>query len=98
MCTQQQQGEIDLQPEYQRDFEWEQPACSRFIETILLGLPFQEVWLRQVSPKLQEVVDGQQRLTTIEAFKEGRLPNHRAFKLQVIQLAEAFTQNTLTGT
>ena len=90
MCTQEQKGYIDLQPEYQRDFEWEQPACSRFIETILLGLPFQEVWLREVKPQphltaTREVVDGQQRLTTIKAFKDGRFPNHRPFKLQVIQ-------------
>jgi len=85
LCTQEQKGYIDLQPEYQRDFEWELPACSKFIETILLRLPFQEVWLHQVSPGHQEVVDGQQRLTTIKAFKEGKLPNHQRFKLQVMQ-------------
>jgi len=85
LCTQDQRGVIDLQPEYQRDFEWELPACSKFVETILLRLPFQEVWLHQVSPGSHEVVDGQQRLTTIKAFKEGKLPNHQRFKLQVIQ-------------
>lgn len=87
LCTQEQKGLIDLQPEYQRDFEWELPACSKFIETILLRLPFQEVWLHQISPGHQEVVDGQQRLTTIKAFREGKLPNHQKFKLQVLQFS-----------
>ena len=87
LCTQEPKGLIDLQPEYQRDFEWELPACSKFIETILLRLPFQEVWLQQISPGHQEVVDGQQRLTTIKAFREGKLPNHQNFKLQVLQFS-----------
>ena len=85
LCIQEQRRYIDLQPEYQRDFERELPACSKFVEIVLLGLPFQEVWLHQVSPERQEVVDGQQRLTTIKAFREGKLPNHQRFKLQVMQ-------------
>lgn len=78
-----QNGRIDLQPEYQRDFEWQQPACSKFIETVLLQVPFQEVWLHEQPDRTRNVVDGQQRLTTLRAFKDTRLPNGQVFKLQV---------------
>ena len=83
LYTQVQNGRIDLQPEYQRDFEWQQPACSKIIETVLLQVPFQEVWLHEQPNFKRNVVDGQQRLTTLRAFRETRLPNGQTFKLQV---------------
>ncbi|WP_204102128.1 MULTISPECIES: DUF262 domain-containing protein [Spirulina sp. CCY15215] len=56
-------------PAYQRDFTWEEKRRSRFIESILMGLPipFLFFWENPATGKL-EIVDGVQRLKTIEEF------------------------------
>ena len=85
LVIQERNGSIILQPEYQRDFIWKESTCSKFIETVLLGLPFQEVWLHDQPAGHKEVIDGQQRLTTIKVFVDGRLPSGQKFKLEVNQ-------------
>jgi hypothetical protein len=56
-------------PSYQREFTWEPERKSRFIESILMGLPipFLFFWESPETGKL-EIVDGSQRLRTIEEF------------------------------
>jgi uncharacterized protein with ParB-like and HNH nuclease domain len=56
-------------PDYQRDDTWEDERKSRFIESLLMGLsiPFLFFWERPQTGKL-EIVDGSQRLRTIEQF------------------------------
>ncbi|MDQ1556947.1 MAG: hypothetical protein QOD32_7 [Pyrinomonadaceae bacterium] len=68
------EGRIDLFPKFQRDLVWNDNHKSRFIETILLGLPFPEIFLTRnlensnFSPSEFAVVDGQQRLATIHQY------------------------------
>ena len=66
-------GEFEVPP-YQREFTWEPARKSRFIESILMGLPipFLFFWECPNSGKL-EIVDGSQRLRTIEEFLHGDL-------------------------
>jgi len=61
-------------PDYQRDDTWEDTRKSRFIESLLMGLPipFLFFWEVPESGKL-EIVDGSQRLRTIQQFVEGTL-------------------------
>jgi hypothetical protein len=61
-------------PSYQRRFTWEPERRSRFIESVLMGLPipFLFFWEDPETGKL-EVVDGSQRLRTIEEFLLGDL-------------------------
>jgi hypothetical protein len=56
-------------PAYQRAFTWEDERKTRFIESLLMGLPipFLFFWESPNTGKL-EVVDGSQRLRTIEQF------------------------------
>jgi hypothetical protein len=56
-------------PEYQREDTWEPPRKSRFVESILMGLPvpFLFFWESPETGKL-EIVDGCQRLRTIQQF------------------------------
>jgi uncharacterized protein with ParB-like and HNH nuclease domain len=58
-----------LVPEYQREFTWEEDRKSKFIESILIGLPIPFVffWEDPDTGKL-EIVDGSQRLRTIKDF------------------------------
>ncbi len=61
-------------PEYQREFTWDEPRKSKFIESILLGLPipFLFFWLNDNTGKL-EIVDGSQRLRTLEEYLSNNL-------------------------
>lgn len=59
-------------PSYQRAFTWEEDRRSRFIESLILGLPipFLFFWERPDDGKL-EIVDGSQRLRSITEFIVG---------------------------
>ena len=74
-------------PEFQRNFVWTWPQASKFIESILLGLPIPSVFLfREEDTQKLLIVDGLQRLTTLHAFKKGLLPhNNRVFKLKDVK-------------
>src|SRR5580704_13872 len=56
-------------PPYQREDTWEPARKSRFIESLLMGLPipFLFFWENPATGKL-EIVDGSQRLRTIQQF------------------------------
>lgn len=59
-------------PSFQRGFVWNLKQSSRFIESLLLGLPVPGIFLSK-DPDTQQllVVDGQQRLRTLQFFYEG---------------------------
>ena len=64
-------------PPFQRDYVWNQAEASRLIESLLLGLPVPGVFLakEQTSNKLY-VIDGQQRLKSIQFFLNGFFNPH----------------------
>lgn len=64
------QGDIYI-PEFQRGFVWSKPQASRFIESLLLGLPVPGIFLaKEAETERLMVVDGQQRLKTLQYFYE----------------------------
>jgi hypothetical protein len=68
-------GNIDLQPDFQRDLVWNLSKKQSLIDTILREWQFPPVFL--VVPKdgeFLEVLDGQQRLNAIYEFMEDRFP------------------------
>lgn len=71
--------ELLTRPYYQRRLVWTTGDKEKFIDTILKGLPFPEVYLCQGELDTENlktvyyVVDGQQRLTTIKNYIEGNL-------------------------
>jgi len=59
-------------PGFQRGFVWSGPEKSRFIESLILGLPVPNIFLAQDSKtKSLNIVDGQQRLRTLWDYLEG---------------------------
>lgn len=62
-------------PDYQRDFVWSLERQSKFIESILIGLPIPSLFTADVTEKdaRMEMVDGSQRLRTLAAFHSGDL-------------------------
>ena len=61
-------------PDYQREFTWEISRKCRFIESLLMGLPipFVFLWMNDKTGQL-EIVDGSQRLRTLEEYINDRL-------------------------
>ena len=63
-----QQGDIEIHPEFQRFFRWSDYQKTKFIESILLGIPIPPVFVFQRKDGIWDVVDGLQRLLTIYQF------------------------------
>lgn len=61
--------EIDLSPDFQRGFVWNDiTRKSRLIESLLLRIPLPVFYFAQDEEGLFQVVDGVQRLTVIQSF------------------------------
>ena len=58
-------GELLLRPEFQRLFRWSIEQKSRFIESLLLGIPIPSIFVSQTKEGKWEVIDGLQRLSTL---------------------------------
>jgi uncharacterized protein DUF262 len=63
-------GEIKIDPDFQRLFRWEITRKTRFIESILLGLPLPPIFVYQSKDSKWELIDGLQRVSTILEFSE----------------------------
>lgn len=61
-------GEIDVPPEYQRQFIWDESRESQLIESVLLGIPVPSLFMATNSDSTWEIVDGVQRLGTLAHF------------------------------
>ncbi len=69
-------------PDYQRDMIWEDNRQSKFIESIFLGLPIPYIFVADLRPKQEdnendlarlEIVDGTQRIRTLDRFLHNEL-------------------------
>jgi uncharacterized protein with ParB-like and HNH nuclease domain len=81
-------------PAYQREYTWEDERKSRFLESVLMGLPipFLFFWEIPETGKL-EIVDGSQRLRTIEEFVLG---DFRLGELEELSLLAGFRFSDLS--
>src|SRR5579884_3879606 len=62
-------------PTFQRGYVWSLREASRFVESLLLGLPVPSIFLsKEVETQKLLVIDGQQRLRTLGYFYEGIWP------------------------
>jgi hypothetical protein len=66
-------------PDYQREFVWSKPRQSKFIESVMLGLPIPYIFIASLkkSPDEDEgraeIVDGSQRIRTLSDFLKNQL-------------------------
>lgn len=71
-------------PSFQRGYVWTLTQASRFVESLLLGLPVPGIFLSkdQASQKLL-VIDGQQRLMTLQYFYDGIFDTGHRFAISL---------------
>jgi hypothetical protein len=60
--------ELIINPNFQRYFVWAETQKTRFIESIILGIPIPPIFVYQNEDGVWELVDGLQRLSTILEF------------------------------
>jgi hypothetical protein len=61
--------ELDIHPEFQRIYRWEDDQKTSLVESILLGIPLPSIFVAQAESGIWDVVDGVQRLSTILQFQ-----------------------------
>ncbi|SEJ75015.1 Protein of unknown function DUF262 [Dyadobacter sp. SG02] len=81
-------------PDYQRDFSWDLKRQSKFIESVMIGLPVPYIFVADTekSDGRLEIVDGSQRIRTLAAFLQDEL---RLVGLEKLQALNDFTFSEL---
>lgn len=66
-------GKLVIQPEYQRNYVYKEDQQEALIRSLLQGLPIGLMYFVSKGDATYEVLDGQQRITTIGRYATGRL-------------------------
>ena len=77
-----------VKPELQRKYVWDKIEASRFIESILLGLPVPSIFLAQ-SGSQKLIVDGYQRIMTVYDYIRGIFTTDNKSFLNLLILIES---------
>lgn len=80
-----QDGDL-VKPELQRKYVWGKPEASRFVDSVLLGLPIPSIFLAKTTDNKMLIIDGYQRIMTINDYVRGIWSeNNKVFKLSNIK-------------
>lgn len=71
-------------PTYQRKFVWNEQKCSKFIESLLLGLPIPYMFTADKDGR-SEIVDGSQRIRTLAYFLNDKIALVKLEKLTELE-------------
>ncbi|MBO9473270.1 DUF262 domain-containing protein [Shimia sp. R10_1] len=72
--------ELKIDPAFQRLFRWDDQRKTRFIESLLLGIPVPPIFVYQDADGVWELIDGLQRISTVLQLT-GDLTGARATEL-----------------
>lgn len=73
-------------PPFQRKYIWDKKRASKFVESLLLGLPVPGIFLsREEETSKLLVIDGHQRLRTLQCFYSGVFIDGKEFELIDVQ-------------
>lgn len=97
-------NELELTPNYQRLFRWDDDHKTKFIESIIIGIPLPPIFVAQKKGATWNIVDGLQRVSTILQLSGDlklKLPNGeeqaplRFIKPEKLTAMEGLTWETL---
>lgn len=89
-----QDGDLELQPEYQRNFVATPKIASKLIESVLMEVPIPVIYLAEEKDSTYSVIDGQQRLTSFLSFINGVFPDGEQFKLTGLKVFSELNRKT----
>lgn len=78
-------GDLEINPAFQRFFRWTDTQKVRLIESILLGIPIPSIFVAQRDDGVWDLVDGLQRISTILNFM-GELKGERGESIKPLTL------------
>lgn len=61
-------------PDFQRHFVWNIPTYSKLVESVLLGFPIPPVYLSEDEEGRRQIIDGQQRLFSLQKYYDNNYP------------------------
>lgn len=62
------EGDIIPNPEYQRDYVYNDKQASKLVESVLMGIPIPTIYLCVEDDNTYSVIDGQQRITSLVRY------------------------------
>lgn len=68
-------------PDYQREFVWKNDKRSKFIESVLLGMPLTPFLVSEDDMQRLEIIDGSQRIRTLISFHNNEFSLRKLEKL-----------------
>jgi uncharacterized protein with ParB-like and HNH nuclease domain len=78
-------------PDYQREMAWDEDRQSKFIESVLLGLPIPYIFVADIADISEsedlarlEIIDGTQRIRTLSRFIKNKLTLNSLEKLETL--------------
>ena len=77
-------GDIMLDPEYQRNYVWDNKKASLLVESILLNVPIPVIYVAEEEDGVWTVVDGLQRFNSLDRFFKNE------FKLKGLEVLSEF--------
>lgn len=72
--------DLVLDPDYQRNYVWDNRKASKLIESIILNVPIPVIYVSEEKDSSWSVIDGLQRLNSLKRFFEGK------FKLSGLEI------------
>ena len=82
-------------PSFQRDYVWSIDSASRFIDSLLRGLPSPSLFFYEEGRQEYLIIDGQQRVLTLYYYIEkGYFPTKKSFQNQIVNQSKKSEINT----
>ena len=72
--------DLVLDPDYQRNYVWDNKKASKLIESIILNVPIPVIYVSEENDSSWSVIDGLQRLNSLKRFFDGK------FKLSGLEI------------
>lgn len=82
--------DIRLDPDYQRNYVWDNKKASMLIESIILNVPIPVIYVSQEEDDSWSVIDGLQRLSSLKRFFDGK------FKLSGLEILSDLNKSDIT--
>lgn len=97
LVNQIQRGNIDLAPAFQRREVWNQTRMSRFVESLMVGVPVPQIVLAASKTRRGGfiVLDGKQRLTAISRWAADTESEARPLRLKGLDILNDYEGKTL---